>query len=394
MNLALAKAADRVVGRFLAGCLAVGDGLAALGRPPAPPLEEITTLLVVKFWGVGNWALLRPIVFDLRARWPRARVLLATLEGNRPLVEDLADELLLLRPRGLLRLGADFAGAVSAVRRARPEVSVDFEQFASAGTLLARAGGVAQRIGFASGSRGRDGLLTATVPWRHDAHASRSFRDLAEVAGVAPGPYRAGGLTVSERARDQARAALKATGLGEGGPWVVLHPGSGDNFPGRRWSPAGFAAVGRLAAERHGARVVVTGTAGEAALARQVAQGVGPRGASLAGRLTLEGLVGVLGAASVLVSNDTGPVHLASALDRPVLALFGPNTPRLYGPLSPRSRVFYEALPCSPCLTTENYRSSRCRLHTCMAAIPTGEVAGALDRLLRATHDEVVAWRA
>lgn len=92
----------------------------------------------------------------------------------------------------------------------------------------------------------------------------------------------------------------------------------------------------------------------------------------------------LLARADVLLSNDTGPVHLASQLGTPVLAFYGPNTPVLYGPLSAGSRAFYRDLPCSPCITVANYRSSRCRIHTCMAAIPVGEVVEALGRLL--TH--------
>ena len=98
------------------------------------------------------------------------------------------------------------------------------------------------------------------------------------------------------------------------------------------------------------------------------------------------------------MSNDTGPVHLASALHRPVLALFGPNTPVLYGPLSPpagpRSTALWKALPCSPCLTEANYRSSRCRIHSCMSAIATGEATAALDRILLASvpAEEGAPW--
>jgi len=161
----------------------------------------------------------------------------------------------------------------------------------------------------------------------------------------------------------------------------VLHPGSGDNFPGRRWSEAGFAAAGRTAVRR-GLRVVVTGGASETALAARVAQAVGRGAISLAGRLSVRGLVALLASARAVVTNDTGPVHMASALGVPVLAVFGPNTPVIYGPLSPGSVAFYRELPCSPCLTTANYRSSPCRIHTCTASIPVGEVTAALDRCL------------
>jgi ADP-heptose:LPS heptosyltransferase len=162
---------------------------------------------------------------------------------------------------------------------------------------------------------------------------------------------------------------------------VVLHPGSGDNFPGRRWSPAGFAAVGRAATAR-GVPVVVTGAVGERALTGAVAHRVGPGAVDAGGRLSVEGLVALVARARAVVTNDTAPVHLASALGTPTLALYGPNTPSVYGPLAPRSQAFYRPLPCSPCLTAARYRSSRCRLPTCIQSVPAGAVAAALVRLL------------
>ena len=379
MNLALAKALDRGVGGAVARLVSAFDALVDLLSRPRPPIEEVRCVVVTKLWGIGNWALLRPVVLDLRARFPAARFHVVTLESNLPLVRDLGDEVHVVRPRGLLRTAADVLRARRRLARARPQLSIDFEQFATAGALLARGAHVPQRIGFSSGSRGRDGLLTVRVPFRADAHAARSFRDLAEAAGVPAGPYVAGALAPTAAGAAEAARVVPAVADAR---LVVLHPGSGDNFPGRRWSEAGFAAVGRRAVQMHGATVVVTGAAGEETLCARVAAAAGPGAVSLAGRLTLEGLVGLLARAAALVSNDTGPVHLASALGRPVLALFGPNTPVLYGPLSPGSRALYRALPCSPCLTVESYRSSRCRIPTCMGAIPTGEACAALSAIL------------
>jgi ADP-heptose:LPS heptosyltransferase len=380
VNLKVAKAVDRVVGSALARAVATADAVHdVLARPPAP-IDEIRGVLVTRLWGVGNWALLRPVVRDLRERWPRTRFHALTLETNRPLVEDLVDQVHAVRPSGLLVSVADLLRARARLAAAAPTISLDFEPFATVGALVARAAGIPQRLGFAGGPRGRDGLWTVRVPFRRDAHASRSFRDLAEAAGVEPGPYVPGGLAPTAAGRAEAARAVPE----DGRPLVVLHPGSGDNFPGRRWSEAGFAAAGRLAAERHGAGVAVTGGASEASLVARVAAGSGPGAVPLAGRLTLQGLIALLSRATVLVSNDTGPVHLASALGRPVVALFGPNTPVLYGPLSPGSRAFYRALPCSPCLTVESYRSSRCRIPTCMRSIATGEVLAAVSRALAA----------
>lgn len=383
MNLGFAKHADRLGGGFLAWLLGTWDRALEALRPPAP-VEHVEHVLLSKFWGLGNWALLRPIVRDLRARYPAARITIATLEGNAPLVEDLADATLLVSTRSVFGTLRDLVRAVWRLRRDRPDLAVDFEQFAQSGALLARLGRAQQRIGFRStAGRARDGLYTVTVPWREDVHASRSFRDLAEAGGLAPAPYVPGALEATEAGRAEAAAVV-----GEGA-YVVLHPGSGDNFPGRRWSTAGFAAVGR-AARAAGRRVFVTGGPAEATRVERTVAAVGEGAVALAGRFSVPGLVALLADADVLASNDTGPVHIASALGTPVLAFYGPNTPVLYGPLSPGSRAFHRDLPCSPCITVANYRSSRCRIHSCMASIPTGEVVTALRALLDGAPREAI----
>ena len=183
MNLALAKVLDRAAGAVLAGGYRAIDGISDMFSGAPRPLERVDTILLVKFWGIGNWALLRPIARDLRDRWPSARFLALTLESNLPLVEDLVDRVLVVRPTSLFRVGTGLVGALRALRAEGPEVAIDFEQFSTAGALLARAAGIPQRIGFSSARRSRDALLTARVPFRRDAHAGRSFRDLAEGPG-------------------------------------------------------------------------------------------------------------------------------------------------------------------------------------------------------------------
>ena len=169
---------------------------------------------------------------------------------------------------------------------------------------------------------------------------------------------------------------------------MVLHPGSGDNFPGRRWPAARFGALaGRLASEAD-AVVAVTGTRAEAALGRGVLAASGGRAFDLCGRLGLDDLIGLLAKASLLVANDTGPVHLAAALGVPVLGLYGPNSPSLYGPRSAGSRAFYRPPACSPCLLNSNYKTSRCLNPVCIRAIGVDEVMEAALARLRAAPPE------
>jgi ADP-heptose:LPS heptosyltransferase len=163
-----------------------------------------------------------------------------------------------------------------------------------------------------------------------------------------------------------------------------MHPGSGDNFLGRRWAPENFARLADHLLEMHGGTVVVTGSGGEKALVEDVVARIRRRDRVLAaaGRLSVRGLAALCARAAVVVSNDTALVHLGSALGRPVLGIYGPNTPVLYGPLSRGSVAFYHRTPCSPCLTNFNYKSSFCRMPVCIRGVHVEEVAAAADRLL------------
>lgn len=121
---------------------------------------------------------------------------------------------------------------------------------------------------------------------------------------------------------------------------TVLHPGAG--APARRWPPERWAAVAR-AELRRGRRVVLTGDAGEQALADEVAERAGlPRAAVLAGRTDVLALARIVAAAGRVVCGDTGIAHLAIALRTPSVVLFGPTSPAQWGP--PPDRAWHRAL--------------------------------------------------
>jgi ADP-heptose:LPS heptosyltransferase len=167
-------------------------------------------------------------------------------------------------------------------------------------------------------------------------------------------------------------------------PLVLIHPGSGDNFPGRRWPPERFGRLADALVESHGARVVVTGAPSEAPVTAEVRSAARRSILDAAGEFTIRELVALVERADLLCSNDTAPVHIAAALRRPVLGFYGPNTPLLYGPVGTGHVSFYKGLPCSPCITNFNYKTSFCRMPVCISNIGVDEVVraarGILDR--------------
>jgi ADP-heptose:LPS heptosyltransferase len=149
--------------------------------------------------------------------------------------------------------------------------------------------------------------------WRHDVHEVRRWCDLLAWHGIESDPNDLG----------LARPATPSPAPGA----IVVHPGAKD--PARRWPPERFAEVARKLANQ----VVVTGNESERPLAEAVAQqaNLAP-GAVLAGRLDLAELAALVAGARLVISNDTGVGHLATAYGTPSVVLFGPTDPSVWGP--------------------------------------------------------------
>ncbi len=110
-----------------------------------------------------------------------------------------------------------------------------------------------------------------------------------------------------------------------------------------------------------------------------------PRCTSAAGAIAIAELPALFARATLLVGSDSGPAHFAAHAGLPVVALFGPETPRRYQPVGDTAAL-YAGLPCSPCLTPRNQRESRCRDARCMAAIDVQEVLDAVRPHLQLAH--------
>jgi lipopolysaccharide heptosyltransferase I len=157
----------------------------------------------------------------------------------------------------------------------------------------------------------------------------------------------------------------------EPGPWIAIQPGA--RWSNKRWPAEAYAATVRtLAAQRPDARFAVLGGKDDQAEGRLIAAAVPGRALDLTARTSLPEMVEWIRRCDLVISNDTGPMHVAAALGKRVVALFGPTEPARTGPYRQLDHVMQLKLPCVPCL------SSRCRLSTpmeCLRAIDPQEVA-------------------
>jgi heptosyltransferase-2 len=165
--------------------------------------------------------------------------------------------------------------------------------------------------------------------------------------------------------------------LGEAGArWVGLNPGAAFGRA-KRWWPDRYAALAERLGRRAGARVAILGSASERPLAERIAALLPTPPRILCGETDLGGLVGVLSELRLLITNDSGPMHLASALGTSTLGVFGPTDWRETAPRGARAAIVRQDIPCAPCKLRE------CPIdHRCMREVTVDRVTTAALELM------------
>lgn len=359
------------------------NGLRSFFSAPAPLPVEINKILMIKLWGIGNLVMIIPLMRAVRRQYPNAEIHFLTLESNRKLLEPLSDldRLITFQPQGVFKTIFDLTRIINTVRKESFDLVLDFEQFLKTTPILACLSSAHQTIGFKTRGQARSTAYNVKVPYDRDRHMSLAFGDIVRSAGINTDGLPPLQVPRAESGRIQADDFFKTLPDCQG-PLIALHPGSGDNFPGRRWPSERFALLARRFVNDHGACCVLTGTAPESDLALRCERQAGAPLINAVDRFDIHGFIAFLDRVDLLVTNDTAPAHIGSALGVPLVAIYGPNTPKIYGPLHSAQRTFYDPLPCSPCLTNLNAKTSRCRIPSCILNIDPDEVYEACLDLL------------
>ncbi len=342
-------------------------------KPWLPPRNRAPRLLIVRLSALGDVLHALPVLSALRARFPKARIDWA--------VEDRAADLLagrgdldgtLIFPRK--RLNAALRGLPAPVDLARAagtfvremragayDVALDLQGNLKSGAVL-RASGAALRFG-----PGRPDAREGSQVFSHRrAVAPSSARHRVErnlaLASALLGerlPYVPPGFPVGDADREMAEKLLREHDLPTDG-YVAVQPGTSGFGAFKRWPPERFGALARrLAAD--GRHVVITCGPGEEALAREVEHAAGGSARGLR-TPSLSVLAEILRRAAAFVAADTGPLHLAALVGTPLVGLFGPKDPAIYGPYGVRADGTPGVLPV---LTQDDVACRPCTLRRC-----------------------------
>jgi lipopolysaccharide heptosyltransferase I len=320
-----------------------------------------------------------PVLTALRRRFPGAHISWVVNRAYEPLLighPDLNETIAF--DRGATRSGwwsgfRTWSRFLRDLRRRGFDLVVDLQGLLRTG-VMAIATGAPRRVGLSSAREGATWFYTDAVPVAcHDeTHAVDRYWLVAEALGVGDGPKRFH-VPVPEAARAWAREQLRGCPR----PWLAV--GVGSRWLTKRWPPQHFAALTQWALERFGGTAVFVGGREEAALAQEARQQLIGPARDLTGRTSLPQLAAVLEQADVMLANDTGPLHLAVALGRPVIAPYTCTKVRRTGPYHAAGGAVESGVWC------QGSYLKRCPRMECMAELTP-------DRLWPLLREVLLTW--
>ncbi len=347
-------------------------------RSPAPVApHHLRSILVHSPNWLGDAVMSLPLLDHLRGMCPTASITVV----SRPQCSGLwelhphVDEVISFDGFDTNLTLADIAGFVRILRDRAPDAAFILPggiEFA----LLHALAGIRTRVGYDSDHRQLFLTHPVRVPQDFRArHLSETYLDL----GCAVGP-----VTVARpRLRPAPPGSRGRSGMAHPHPApsgrlrVLFHPWA-TYGPAKRWPPARFAELGARIAARFGAEIVLVGTEDARGAAAEINRLMYQRALDLTGRTSIAELCELMLGSALMVSNDSGPAHLADALDVPLVVLFGSSSPPWTGPRGERSETIYHALDCSPCFQ----RTCPLGTYACFEAITIDEVFDRVERLL------------
>lgn len=354
LKVRLLKQLDRYLGN--AAVFLLGKPLPVAGRAPR-------NILFIRPGGIGDAVLLLRAIRLVKAKYPACTITVLAERRNAAIFSfcSAVTRILLY----------DRISDLRAIVRGGFDVVIDTEQWHRLSAVVARLTGAPLLIGFATNNRKR--LFTHAIAYSHETYEGESFLALLKPLGILPPDDPELSLDIPPQAVANVEKKLAVLA---GKSYIVLFPGA--SIPERRWGTKKFQELARRIHEL-GFPVVVVGGRDDESAGNDIVSG-GP-GFNFAGKTSLAETAALLAHSRLLITGDSGLLHIAAELKVPTVSLFGPGIEKKWAPRDARHIVLNRQLDCSPC--TRFGSTPKCRIGArCLELITVDDVENAIRRIL------------
>lgn len=359
------------------------------------------TIVFICVSEIGALVVSYPAIKEARRKFPKSRICFITAPSGSEALELMGfekEDIFLLETisaksliKGILEVRKFFSGGMVS--------AIILEPFVRFSTLLSAWIGASQRVGFYRFKNEGvylGNILTHRLIYNSHLHASQTYFSLTKalIEGESKEPllkesvpsqlHKRLRINIKEKERkilikrlkeEDKKIVLKKI--------VLINANASDIVPLRKWPLENFVMLGKKLIENREITLVFTGNKNEKKACDYLSKEIDPkRTINFAGKTSFKDLITLYSIGNLLVTNDSGPVHFASTTDIPIVALFGPETPKIFGPMSPQAKVISMGLACSPCITVFNQKKSTCSDNQCMKKISVEMVIKEIYKIL------------
>ncbi|MCX7910233.1 MAG: glycosyltransferase family 9 protein [Endomicrobia bacterium] len=379
MKFYLMQQIDKIVGPYICSILTIYENFLhflKLKNKKEFNLKDDSKILVLKFWGMGSIILAIPGIKEIKKFFPKSKIYFLTLLRNKEIIEaysDIIDEGIFLDiDKGFINFFKDVFKVIIKMRRLKLDLLIDLEFFTRFSAIISYLSNAKNKAGFASWEVWRGFLHNITVPFNRYWHVKKNFINLI---------FKAVGKEINFEIKLVPPSFINYYNYKKfdfiDKPYICINPNSGELALERRWPLENFIRLIKNILNEWEGYIILLGSKKEKEYVEKILKSIkSSKIKNLAGSLSFNDLVLVISKSALLITNDSGPLHLAAALDVSTISFFGPETPLLYGPIGNRHFIFFKNLDCSPCINVHTGKIVRCIKTSpeCMSKITVEEV--------------------
>lgn len=335
--------------------------------------KEFKTIAICKFKGMGSIIQATPMIFALKNRFPYSKIIFISSKSNQSFLKKITwiDEVVCVDESSFFKFITSNVNALFYLIKNRPEVIFDLEIYSNYSTLFTLFTFSKNRIGFyLRSSSYKMGIYTHMMFFNPRVPISEVYLQLAKTIGCdTEGAHL---FSLSENESDAEKASDK---------YIIINPNASDLRLERRWNKSNFIELIELILINYpDLEVLLIGSANEKEYTDEIFSKIkNQRLKNLAGKTSIDELTKLIANAALMISNDTGPMHIAFCTKTPIICLFGPCSPDQYG-MSEFAHIIYKNAYCSPCV--HDFEIPPCKGdNVCMKLISTKEVFSLFQKL-------------
>ncbi|MBL0030763.1 MAG: glycosyltransferase family 9 protein [Bacteroidetes bacterium] len=340
---------DKFAGGFIVFLLNSLDKLLRpTGKKSAKSPEKI---IVCKFLGMGSIIQSTPLLMTLKKQFPEVKVVYLSTLSNKKFLEQISviDELIIINDKFFFSTIISSVSSIKLLFKIKADVFIDLETHSHFSKIFTILSGALLKFGLTKDAKGQNNIYSITSELHIDRPVSESYLQMCSSIINVPVINELYNFTTTESDFQKLKQKLS---LPEN--YIIINPNASDLRIERRWPKEKYSSLVEKIIERYpDCQSILIGSTGEAKYVREVLEGVNSKFESsilnTAGKLSIEELTVLISRTKLMITNDTGPMHLSFAAHQPTIALFGPASPVQFGN-HPSVCAVYKKVECSPCV--------------------------------------------